>query len=129
MRPLKIALLHHQANSSFRVRCQAPAAWLQKQGAIEVVPPLHAWSADVVILHQQWLPGAEALVASLKRHGIRVVVDIDEDIFNPPTEHPSSASYRDREFQRRARQVLNAADAVFASTEYLGQHVGAAIPS
>ncbi len=112
MRPLKVAILHNHRNGSFRVRCQAPTAWLQKQGAIEVVPPLHAWTADVVILHNQWHPGADALVRSFKRHGLRVVADLDEDIFSASAQH-----------QTHVRQLLGVVDATFVPTEHLAEKI------
>jgi glycosyltransferase involved in cell wall biosynthesis len=119
LRPLKIAVLRSNQDSSFRVRCQTPLAWLQSQRAIEVVPPLHAWEADAVLLHGQWQPGAAAVVHSLQRHGIRVVADLDEDVFAAPAEHPSAERYRDAAFQSRVRQVLGAVDKVFVPTEHL----------
>src|ERR1043165_1613701 len=78
MRQLRVATLHSKNDYSFLARCHTPLAWLGKQSAIEVVPPLKAWTADVVVLHDQWQPGALAVVQSLQRHGIRVVANLDE---------------------------------------------------
>lgn len=119
MRPLRIAVLRSKEDSSYRVRCHAPLMWLQRQRAIEVVPPLKAWEADVVLLHGQWQPGGLAVARSLRRHGIRVVADLDEDIFNAPAEHPSAAMYRDPALQARCRELLGAVDALFVPTEHL----------
>src|SRR5271169_6462663 len=119
MRPLRIAILRSKENGSFRVRCQAPLMWLQRQRAVEVIPPLRAWEADVVLLHGQWLPGALALVGSLRRHGIRVVADLDEDLFAVPPEHPSAEMYGAAAFQERVSQLIPALDAVFVPTDYL----------
>jgi glycosyltransferase involved in cell wall biosynthesis len=123
MRPLKIAVLRSKEDSSYRVRCHAPLMWLQRQRAIEVVPPLKAWEADVVLLHGQWQPGAVAVARSLRRHGIRVVADLDEDIFNAPAEHPSAALYRDPALQARCRELLGAVDAVFVPTDHLASRL------
>ncbi len=100
MRPLKVAILHHDRGGSFHARCHTPLVWLQSQRAIEVLPAIRAWEADVVLLHNQWQPGALALVHSLRRHGIRVVADVDED-------------------QSRDRQLIEALDAVLVPTEHL----------
>ena len=91
---------------------------------MEVVPPLNAWEADVVLLHGQWQPGALAVAASLRRHGIRVVADLDEDIFTAPAAHPSAAIYRDTALQARCRELLGAVDAVFVPTEHLAARLG-----
>ena len=119
MRPLRIAILRSNENSSYRVRCRVPLTWLQRQQAVEVVPALKAWEADVVLLHGQWQPGGMGVARSLQRHGIRVVADLDEDIFNVNAEHPSAAMYRDPALQTRCRELLGAVDAVFVPTEYL----------
>src|SRR5271155_4393864 len=119
MRPLRIATLRAKQDSSFRVRCHAPVMWLKNQGAIEVVPSLNAWEADVVFTHGLWQPGGLAVVNSLRRHGIRVVADFDEDVFTAPTEHPSAALYRDAAFQARVRQILGVVDSVIVPTDYL----------
>jgi len=118
---LKIAVLRNREDGSFRVRCQTPLAWLQKEGAIEIVPPLRAWEADVVLLHAQWQRGADAVVRSLRRHGIRVVTDVDENIFAAPPFHPLAAVYADAEFQVRARHIIGAVDAVLAATAHLAE--------
>jgi glycosyltransferase involved in cell wall biosynthesis len=123
MRPLKIAILRSKHDSSFRVRCQVPLSWLQGQRAVEVLPPMKAWEADVVLLHGQWQPGALAVVRSLRRHGIRVVADLDEDIFAAPTEHPSAEVYSDAAFQARVSELIPEVDAVFVPTDYLAAKV------
>ncbi len=119
MRPLKIAILRSKQDGNFRVRCRTPLAWLQSQRAVELIPPLRAWEADVVVLHGQWQPGALAVVGSLRRHGIRVVADLDEDVFAAPAEHPSAEEYGDAAFQARVSDVIRAVDAVFVPTDYL----------
>src|SRR5580700_1020524 len=125
MRPLKIAILRSKEDSSYQVRCHAPLMWLQRQRAVEVVPPLKAWEADVVLLHGQWQPGGLAVARSLQRHGVRVVADLDEDIFTAPAEHPSAAMYRDPSLQARCRELLGAVDAVFVPTEHLASRLAA----
>ena len=119
MKPLRIAILHRKPDSSYRVRCHTPLTWLQSHRAVEIVPAFRAWEADVVLLHGQWQPAALAMATSLKRDGIRVVADLDEDIFTAPAEHPSAGVYRDAAFQARVRQLLATVDAVFAPTAYL----------
>ena len=83
MRPLKIATLYGENNSSFLIRCLTPLLWLKEQRAIEVLPQEKAWEADLVYLHGMhgW-PGAPGLVRSLKRNGIRVVADLDADVLS-----------------------------------------------
>jgi glycosyltransferase involved in cell wall biosynthesis len=119
MRPLKIAILHGRQGSSLQVRCYTPLTWLESQRAIEIVPAFRAWEAEIVLLHGQWQPSALAMGSSLKRQGIRVVADLDEDIFAAPAEHPSAGAYRDAVFQARVRQLLGAVDAVLVPTAYL----------
>src|SRR5580704_15387772 len=120
MRPLKVVVLRsNQDSGSFRVRCHTPLSWLKKQGAVEVIPPIHAWEADVVMLHGQWQRGVLALVGSLRRHGIRVVADLDEDVFAAPANHPLGAMYSDGSFRARVSELIQAVDAVFVPTEHL----------
>ncbi len=118
MRPLRIAILHSGSSrgnreSSFRVRCHTPLTWLQSQRAVEILPPLKAFESDVVLMHDQWQPGAQALVGSLMRHGIRVVADLDEDIF----------ATGDDALQERVRALISAVDAVVVPTDYLAAKV------
>ena len=125
MRPLKIAILHSNEDSSFRVRCHQPLSWLVKQRAIEVIPPMNGWEADVVLMHGQWQPGALAVVTSLRRHGIRVVADLDEDVFAAPhafaapAGHATAGVLGDAAFLGRVREVLSAVDAVLTPTHNL----------
>jgi glycosyltransferase involved in cell wall biosynthesis/GT2 family glycosyltransferase len=90
---------------------------------------MNAWEADVVILHGQWQAGALAVATSLKRHGIRVVADFDEDIFEAPAEHLYAAVYENAALQARACQLLSAVDAVFVPTQHLAAKVGALNPN
>jgi glycosyltransferase involved in cell wall biosynthesis len=103
MRPLRIALFHGPRDRSFMVRCQQPLSWLQRQGAIEILPVLKAWEADVAFFHNYWEPEAMGILRSLQWNGIRVVANVDRDLFDAP----------DRESPPRARQVCEAVDAVF----------------
>ena len=119
MRPLRVSTLYTNYDASFVTRCDAPLAWLERQGAIERVPALKAWTADVVILHGQWQPGALAVAQSLRLHGIRVIVDVDEEVFSVPTGHPRAQAFQDSAFRVRVRQLLEQADAVFTPTDFL----------
>src|SRR5258708_34858760 len=123
MRALRIATLHSKNDHGFLARCQAPLTWLRKQGAIELVAPLQAWTADVVLLYDQWQPGALAVAQSLRHHGIRVVASLDEDVFAVPVEHGSFQVYRDPLFQASARQLLEAADLVLTPTGQLASKI------
>ncbi len=105
MRPLKIATLRSKDDSRYRLRCHVPLSWLHKQRAIEIVAPLKAWEADVVLLHNQWQPGGLALARSLQRHGIRVAANFDEDIATADG--------------ARCRELLAAVDRVYVPTEQL----------
>jgi glycosyltransferase involved in cell wall biosynthesis len=113
MRPLRVATLHSHKDRSFLVRCQEPLSWLQKQGAIEILAPLKAWEADVVLLHRQWQSGSLAVVRSLQRNGIRVVADVNEDVFDA---------------QPGAYQVCETVDAVFVSNSFLASRLSGCNP-
>ena len=117
MRPLKIAVLHSETNSSFVVRCQTPLLWLKEQRAIEVLPQEKAWEADLVFLHgmQGW-PGSLAMVRSLKRNGIRVIADLDGDVL-PDHELPPEA----RPIAAMSREFWGTVDALTAATEPLAK--------
>lgn len=123
MRPLRIATLHSQSDPSFLARCQTPLLWLKNQGAAELKPHMHAWEADVVMLHSQWHPGALAVVRSLQRNGIRVVADFDQDLFSVPLEHPGAHVYREHALQARVRELLGAVDLVIAASPTLAERV------
>src|SRR5690242_3234378 len=121
MRPLRVAIFHAKPDSSYLTRCHAPVEWLQKNGAIELVPPMKAWTADVVFLHGQWQPSILAVTRSLQRHGIRVVADLDEDIFSAPAQHPLSQTYRDPQFQKRAQELIETVNAVLSPGPFLAE--------
>ncbi len=108
MRPLRIATLHSYKDRSFLVRCHDPLSWLQNQAAIEWLPPMKAWEADVVLLHRQWQPGALAVVRSLQRHGIRVIADVQEQL---------------SEVKPLARQLCETVDAVLVPNEFLASRL------
>src|ERR1700733_7494404 len=103
MRPLKIAIFHGQRDRSLLVRCHQPIGWLERLGAIEILPVLKAWEADVALLHNYWEPEAMGILRSLQRNGIRVVANVDRDLFDG----------QDRESPPRTRQICEAVDAVF----------------
>ena len=109
MRPLRVATLHSKRDKSFLTRCHEPLSWLKAQSAVEWLPPMKAWEADVVVMHRQWQPGASAVVRSLHRNGIRVVVDLDEEL---------------QETQPRMRQLCEAADAVTVANSFLASRPG-----
>jgi glycosyltransferase involved in cell wall biosynthesis/GT2 family glycosyltransferase len=109
MRPLRVATLHSKKDRSFLTRCHEPLSWLKQQSAVEWLPPMKAWEADVVVMHRQWQAGALAVVRSLMRNGIRVVVDLDEEL---------------QAAQPRMRQLCEAADAVTVANGYLALRLG-----
>ncbi len=52
MRPLRVTVLHSKKDRSFLTRCHEPLSWLKQQSAVEWLPPLKAWEADVVVMHR-----------------------------------------------------------------------------
>jgi len=80
---------------------------------------MKAWEADVVLLHRQWQPGALGIVRSLQRHGIRVVADVDEEVFAVPEEHPFAVQYREAGFEARAGELIRTVDGLFVPTDRL----------
>ena len=119
MKPLRISILRGHPNGNYRVRCHLPLSWLQGQGAVEVVPPRKAWEADVVVLQGLGPSTALPVATSLRRNGIRVVADVDQNIFAAPADHPSAEVYSDSSFQAQFSRLLAEVDAVFVPTDRL----------
>ncbi len=113
MKSLKIGILRSENNSSFLLRCLTPLLWLKEQGAIEVLPQDKTLESDLVFLHGMhgW-PGSPGLVRSWKRHGIRVVADLDS---NPLLASAKTVAAP----ETQVREFLNAVDVVTVPTDPL----------
>jgi GT2 family glycosyltransferase/glycosyltransferase involved in cell wall biosynthesis len=79
-----------------------------------------AASPDVLIVQRIAVIGeerAELLIDHCRRHGIRLVYEIDDDLFRLPAEHPEFQLYASA--TRAARLIARTADAITVSTEPL----------
>ena len=79
-----------------------------------------AASPDVLIVQRVAVIGeerAELLIDHCRKHGIRLVYEIDDDLFRLPAEHPEFQLYAAA--TRAARLMARAADAITVSTEPL----------
>ena len=75
---------------------------------------------DALFVQRTAIPfqeSAETLLSHCRRHGIRIVYDIDDNLFAIPPSHCDYAAYEDK--LKAAFVVLKAADLVTVSTEVL----------
>lgn len=75
-RPLKVAILGSQENTSFRIRCMTPLSWLLKQGVVEMAP---LWETGVVLLNGPWRTDVLPVIRSLRRNDIRILANLDAE--------------------------------------------------
>lgn len=109
-----------------------PFEELDNQGLIEFVDNRQLYEADVVVLERIFLPSCFPLIHELKRHGIRLIYQIDDDPFNIPPHHPSYQTYQKREVKDGLFYTLQTVDRIIAATEplkqVLQQRLGAKVP-
>lgn len=76
-----------------------------------------AFYFDAVIVCHAWHPSVMAFIEKAKMwYGIKVIVDIDDLMHDLPSDHPD---YSNVTTQQRVAHILQAADHVTVSTEYL----------
>jgi glycosyltransferase involved in cell wall biosynthesis len=125
-------------------RCARPAeaavaaGWAAAWRPLGRVAPAQAARCDVVVLWRgAWGERVAAIVAAARRGGARVVLDLDDLICDPELARPdlidgirSGGLDPDavRAHALRLRQTMATADALFASTAPLAEHLRAAAP-
>ena len=123
-RPLRVAVLITELDGSSFARCYTLYNQLEKQGRVRMLGRWQAFDADVAVFHRYWGADSLGLMESLQRHGVRVVVEVDDDIFNVARSNPAWHSYQKPEFRAAAKKVLKTVDAVFVSTANLASKLG-----
>lgn len=134
--------LHQSSKSSvLAIPVSFPHGQVQACGYIRIVQPLThpgvaqnlslhivdiatalRLEADVIIIQRTAVSDpqlAVQLIDHCRRLNIRLVYEIDDDLFRLPSEHPEHAEYR--VITRAAKLLARAADAVTVSTEALRQ--------
>jgi glycosyltransferase involved in cell wall biosynthesis len=106
------------------IRLLLPLDHLARCGVIDLTlakpaDALH-YQADVMVCQRYSaadLPEAERLIGHARRHGMRLVYDLDDNLLDVPDEHPEAAMLR----QRAAviELFVRVADTVLVSTEQL----------
>ena len=119
MRLIKASSIFQDIDGSSMVRCFSPLDALARQNLIELKGRLDYFSSDVVIFQRSWTQARIELMKSLQRHGIRCVVDLDDDILNVPKCNPAFQEYSQPSFQATAKKLLKTADGIFCSTKDL----------
>lgn len=92
------------------------------QNATERVTVNDIKQFDVVVLFRPVKPETLKFIENTRRLGVKVIIDIDDDLWNLPYYHPSAMEY-DR-YKETAYKLYAAADATWTSTEELRYVVG-----
>jgi glycosyltransferase involved in cell wall biosynthesis len=90
---------------------------------------VHDHDVDIIVTQRYALPdlaAANALAAHARRTGAVLIYDLDDDLLRIPHNHPDAAELRPR--VKTVRRMLDAADAVWVSTESLKQSLSALRP-
>jgi len=87
------------------------------------------YSADVMVFQRQNKPGVLEKVELAKKHGIKTVYDIDDDLFNMPKEFDKPYKfYSQPEVQETIGTFMKTVDAVVCSTEPLAESIKGRCP-
>jgi len=113
-----------EIDGSSLVRCFLPYDCLEQAGELVMLDRWRSYDADIVVFHRYWKADTLELMRGLQRQGVRVVVDLDDDIFNLPRSNPAWHEYQQPELRAAAKRVLKAVDGVFVSTENLREKIG-----
>ncbi len=78
--------------------------------------------ADAVVMFRPIKPDSLRFVQNCKMLGIKVIIDIDDDIWTVPYYHPAYMQFE--RYKDTARQIYELADAVWTSTDQLRYVIG-----
>jgi glycosyltransferase involved in cell wall biosynthesis len=132
-----VALVESESHVCCRYRLAAFRTALEAAGYVLSLRPLprSLWgrvqlyrslrSADVVVIQRRLLPGIE--LALLRRRARRLVFDFDDAVWLRDSYSPKGFESRKR--ARRFREVVAAADLVFAGNDYLAAEAAAHTPA
>ena len=120
-RPLRVSVLITEIDGSSLARCFLPYDCLEQAGELTMLDRWRSYDADIVVFHRYWKADTLELMRGLQRQGVRVVVDLDDDIFNLPRSNPAWHEYHQPEFRAAAKKVLKTADGLFVSTADLSK--------
>lgn len=116
---LKVASLAADWDGVSYYRAYLPFAELALQGKVEFLDNRRVFEADVVLVQRVFLGPMADMVRELKRHGARLLYDIDDDPFHVPPQHPAYSLYQAPETRRRLNQTLSSVDLIVCATEPL----------
>lgn len=74
---------------------------------------------DVLYLDRRFISGAANVIKTCKENGIKVWIDIDDDLFNFSPYHDRAHLYSNPSFQKKFKDDIAAADIVTVTTETL----------
>jgi GT2 family glycosyltransferase/glycosyltransferase involved in cell wall biosynthesis len=80
--------------------------------------------ADIVLIQRSTVRDmnlAERIIQTCRRRGSRLVYEIDDDLFNIPTQHPEQLAYI--QVLQAAKFLARSADAIVTSTNFLRQQM------
>ena len=120
-RALRVAVLITEVDGSSMARCFTHYDYLEKTGRIEILGRWQVFDADVAVFHRDWKSDTLELIKSLQRQGLRVAVDVDDNIFELDPSNPAWHDYHQPEFRAAAKKVLKTADGLFVSTADLSE--------
>jgi glycosyltransferase involved in cell wall biosynthesis len=82
------------------------------------------WGYDVVFMQRPSTAAHKEACLLLKRMGIKLWLDFDDDLFNVPVSNPASLTYNQRDVQRDVTHIVTLADAITVSTPDLHRKYG-----
>ena len=92
------------------------------QNATERVTVNDLKQFDVVVMFRPVKPESLKFVKNCRALGLRIILDIDDDLWNLPYYHPSYMEYE--RFKPTAREIYDTADLIWISTEELRFVIG-----
>lgn len=95
---------------------------VEVQNATDTIDIRQLKRADVVVRFRPTSTESLNFLNICKEFDVKLILDIDDDLWNVPIGHPGYLEYK--EFQTRLRQVYNLADTIWTSTDQLRYVVG-----
>lgn len=92
-------------------------------------PDLVECKTHVVVLQRPITAIYEQVIKDCKWRGIKVVIEVDDNLFDIPRHHPAAWLWRKKGIKKKFRDYLAQADAVIVSTDPLKQVIAEEVPA
>lgn len=120
----KVAVQTPSLDGVSMTRCYLPYNHLHQNNKIELVPKWELYRAHIAVFHRHYDQDALEAIRDARRRGIKVLTDIDDDLFNLARTNPAYAQYASSNYQTKLKTLLQELDLIVVSTPDLAKKFG-----